>query len=106
METQDDVTVALATEITLLLKQEGIAREFVNRVQNARKEQNFNVVDRIVITAVSASPELTEAIKAFEPYICNETLSTGILITDKLDNGIPIEIDDLKTTIAIARHQS
>lgn len=76
-ETDGDLTVALETEITEDLLHEGLAREFVNRVQNMRKEAGFDVTDRIVIYT-QASPLLTKAIEKMADYIKNETLCEAL----------------------------
>ena len=71
------LTLALTTEISDQLLNEGLAREFVNRVQNMRKEADFLVTDRINI-AVKASERMTSAIKSQADYIKNETLCFNI----------------------------
>lgn len=65
---------ALVTDLTPELIQEGLAREFVRRVQDLRKSADLEIADRIILY-VSASPALTEAIKVQMDYICNETLT-------------------------------
>ena len=71
------LTVALDITLTDALRNEGVAREFVNRVQNIRKEQ-FDVTDRINITLTASSCDA--AIRAFQEYICTETLCTELTI--------------------------
>jgi isoleucyl-tRNA synthetase len=77
VETQDEMTVALNTEITKELEDECAAREFVNRVQNFRKKSDFNLTDRIAVRCACPQP-LKEALQRFSGYICNETLATSI----------------------------
>ncbi|MFQ6112766.1 MAG: isoleucine--tRNA ligase, partial [bacterium] len=74
---EPDLTVALDIEISEGLKMEGLAREFVNRVQNMRKEAGFDVVDRIKIY-YQTSDKLSTAIETQSEYICNETLAETI----------------------------
>ncbi len=74
VETEGDLTVALETDISDELLYEGLAREFVNRVQNMRKDAGFEVTDRINIW-VQASPKFSAAIKKMLEYIRNETLA-------------------------------
>ncbi|MBN1603599.1 MAG: isoleucine--tRNA ligase [Chitinispirillaceae bacterium] len=94
VETEGELTVALDTTITLELRQEGSAREFVNRVQNLRKTSGFNVSDRIEIH-FSASGTLTEAALACREYICAETLAVALTPDADLENaGETVEIDD------------
>ena len=71
-------TVALDTELTDALLEEGNAREFVNRVQNMRKDAGFVVTDRIVI-CYKATPAMDAAIQAMAGYIKNETLAVELL---------------------------
>lgn len=72
------ITVALNTEISEALLHEGYAREFVNRVQNLRKETGFDVTDHIYIEMDNIEQELKIALKGQEEYICNETLADEI----------------------------
>jgi isoleucyl-tRNA synthetase len=73
------ITVAMDITISPALKQEGIARELVNRIQNFRKEAGFEVTDRINIT-ISTSPEISEAIEVNKNYIADEVLASAIHI--------------------------
>ncbi len=75
--TDNDITVALDTELTEELLDEGFAREFVNRVQNARKDAGFEVTDRIRIS-FTAGDRLSKALRGMADYICHETLSEGL----------------------------
>ena len=94
---------ALVTDLTPELVYEGMAREFVRRVQDLRKQSDFDIADRIKLY-YSASPELTKAINQFSEYIQNETLTVELIqqeppknlpfITDNFDGeavGIGIE---------------
>jgi isoleucyl-tRNA synthetase len=72
------VTVALDTAMTPELLSEGMAREFVNRVQNLRKDSGFDVTDRIEIFVTSESSELMNAVQKFAGFIQQETLANGI----------------------------
>jgi isoleucyl-tRNA synthetase len=74
VESDGDVTVALDTELTAELLDEGNAREFVNRIQNLRKEAGFDVTDRIAIR-FSASPAMTRTLLGMKAYIAAETLA-------------------------------
>jgi isoleucyl-tRNA synthetase len=71
---QGNLTVALDITITPELKNEGMARELVNRIQNLRKELGLEVTDRIKII-IEKNPDTFEAFKNFEDYICSETLA-------------------------------
>ena len=72
---QDDLTVALDMTITDELMQEGLAREIVNRVQNLRKTDGFEVTDRIELL-IEKNDKINTAVAKYGDYICNETLAT------------------------------
>ncbi len=74
VESEEGVTVAIDTELDEKLIEEGLAREFVNRVQNMRKDAGFDVTDKINISFTGNS-ELVKAINNFSDYISNETLA-------------------------------
>ncbi len=102
--TDGKLTVALDIDITQDLKDEGIAREFVNRIQNLRKDKGFEVTDKIVLL-VEEKPEIKNAFISFNDYICSETLA-GLNIVAKLesDNIEEIElIEGLFISITIDR---
>lgn len=82
VESEGGVTVAVDTELNDELLEEGIAREFVNRIQNMRKDAGFDVTDRIKIF-FNGSEKLVNAVNSFKSYISNETLAE---ITNK-DEG-------------------
>ena len=86
VETEEGVTVALDAELTDELIAEGLAREFVNRIQNMRKDAGFEVIDRIKIK-FNASSKLVEAVKSFKNYISNETLAGEIINESNLIGG-------------------
>ncbi len=96
------ITVALDITISEELKQEGIARELVNRIQNIRKDSGFEVTDKIKVQ-LQRSGELEHAIKNNEKYIMSETLTQELVFEDEVKNGIEIEFDDIKTTILISK---
>jgi isoleucyl-tRNA synthetase len=84
------------------LKNEGIARELVNRIQNLRKDSGFEVTDKIKVTVLKEST-IEKAIHSNEQYIKDETLTEELLIADSFDGGSDIEFDDLKTRILITK---
>ena len=96
------ITVALDITISEELKQEGIARELVNRIQNIRKDSGFEVTDKIKVQ-IQRSGELEQAIKSNEKYIKDETLTEELIFVDELQKGIPIEFDEIKTSILISK---
>ena len=96
------LTVALDIEVTEELKNEGYAREFVKLVQTYRKENNFEVLDKIAVT-VENNEVITPALKAFEQHICNETLCTSLTIADTVTDGVEMDLEDVKIRVKIER---
>ncbi|UOE49055.1 isoleucine--tRNA ligase [Mucilaginibacter sp. SMC90] len=96
------LTVALDVTITNELKQEGISREFINRVQNMRKTKGFEVTDRINVQ-VSSTPVIKEAVENNLSYICAEILADSIVFVDDLAAGEPVTIDEQEILIAISK---
>jgi len=92
--TEGQLTVALDINITDELKQEGIAREFINKIQNLRKDSNFEVTDRIIIS-IEKHAEFNDAILNHKDYICTQTLANQLNLVDILNNEKvkKIEID-------------
>ncbi len=86
VESAEGVTVAIDTELTDELIAEGLAREFVNRVQNMRKDAGFEVTDRILIK-YNGSSKIVESVNSFSEYIANETLADKIINEDNLNGG-------------------
>ncbi len=87
------LTVALDIVITDNLKKEGIAREFVNRIQNIRKDSGFNLVDRIDVT-VSENDAIQPSIIQYKEYICAEILADSLAFLPSINNGIEIEVNE------------
>ena len=96
------ITVALDITISGELKQEGIARELVNRIQNIRKDSGFEVTDKIQVH-LQKNSNLEEAVKANEAYIKSETLTETLVFEEYIMNGIEIEFDEIKTKITITK---
>ncbi|SDQ52137.1 Isoleucyl-tRNA synthetase [Chryseobacterium soldanellicola] len=96
-------TVALDLTLTDELKSEGIAREFINRIQNIRKDKNFELTDRINIFVEENSPFLND-IKKNEEYISSEVLSNKIEIVSSLSNFNEIEIDEVNFKINVEKN--
>ena len=96
------ITVALDITLTEELKNEGIARELVNRIQNLRKDSGFEVTDKIVVH-LQKNTALEKAVYENEAYIKTETLTNELIFKDKIENGIEIEFDDIKTVLTITK---
>jgi len=97
------LTVALDVTITEDLRNEGIARELVNRIQNLRKDSGFEVTDRIDVV-IQKDNNIVNAVHSNIDYIKAETLTEKLEIIDKVDNGIEITFDDVSTKLFIKKH--
>ncbi|MBN8703967.1 MAG: isoleucine--tRNA ligase [Bacteroidetes bacterium] len=103
--TDGKYTVALDITITDSLRQEGIAREIINRIQNLRKDKAFEVTDRIVLK-IQSHNEIDTAISNNLNYICAETLASSLELVTTIppQDGELIEVDDVvKTIISITK---
>jgi len=87
------LTVALDIVISEALKQEGEAREFVNRIQTIRKESGFNLTDRIIVK-VSANDALQASFNEYKAYICAEILADSLEFLPEINDGNAIEINE------------
>ena len=94
------ITVALDVTISEELRKEGIARELINRIQNARKDSGLEVTDRIKLTVLNFG-DLQEAINDNKEYIMSETLTDELVFVDQLIDGLDIEFDTIKSKILI-----
>lgn len=101
--TDGKTTVALDLTLTDELKSEGIAREFINRIQNLRKDKDFDLTDRITIFLEEDTPFLND-IKKNEEYISSEVLSNKIEIVSSLSNFNEIEIDEVNFKLNIEKN--
>ena len=98
----EKVTVAMDLSLTEELKQEGLARELVSRLQGIRKESGLELTDRIKIQ-VSEALEWKEAFEANKDYICNETLCDQFEIIAGLSDGHAIEIEGVNGWIKLVK---
>jgi len=103
VQTEGGLTVALDISISQELKEEGIAREFVNRIQNLRKDSGFEVNDKIAVKILQHN-EINDAITKNKNYICTETLATQLDLVSELNEGVTVDFDhDLSTLITIKK---
>ena len=91
--TENGITVALDVTLNDQLIEEGIAREFVNRIQNIRKDSGLEVTDRIKLS-ISSHDKIDRAINNNLNYICSETLAESLQIVTQVDGGTLVEIED------------
>jgi isoleucyl-tRNA synthetase len=87
------VTVALDVEISATLKEEGIARELISKLQTLRKERNLEVTDKIKVQ-IEKHNYIENSIIGFKTYICTEILANELDLIDKLSDSVEIEVDD------------
>jgi isoleucyl-tRNA synthetase len=97
------LTVALDVTIDEDLRQEGIARELVNRIQNLRKESGFEVTDRIDIKILKDGL-VENAVASNMAYIKTETLTAELNFEEKLEEGVEIAFDQVNTKLFIQKH--
>ncbi len=98
---EGNLTVALDITLSDELKQEGIARDVVNRLQNLRKDMGLDVQDKIKIR-IAPAPELIEtALKANKEYICRETQALSLEFEDGISDLVELDIDDQKLQVKI-----
>ncbi|NNE48106.1 MAG: isoleucine--tRNA ligase, partial [Rhodothermales bacterium] len=104
VDTEDGVTVALDTKLNPELEKEGLARELVNRIQNLRKQADFQVTDRIVVS-YDATPVMAEAVSAHVDWIRNETLALELQKAVHPDGDLVMDFDvyDEHITIGVRR---
>jgi isoleucyl-tRNA synthetase len=96
------LTVALDITITEQLKKEGNARELVNRIQNLRKEKNFNVTDRIILR-IEDNPLINATLNDYKNYICTEVLAEELTIEPQLKAADEVEVNEHPVKLIIER---
>ncbi|WP_452232728.1 isoleucine--tRNA ligase [Lacinutrix sp. MEBiC02595] len=100
---EGNLTVALDVTISEELREEGIARELVNRIQNLRKDSGFEVTDRIDVK-IQKDDQIVKAVEANIEYIKTETLTETLEIVEQIDTGIEIAFDTINTKLFITKH--
>jgi isoleucyl-tRNA synthetase len=96
------LTVALDVTITPELAQEGNAREFVNRIQKIRKDNGYELTDRILVK-VADTPALRQSLTQFNEYICAEILADSIDLVADPANGTEIEVNDILLKVFVTK---
>jgi isoleucyl-tRNA synthetase len=91
----NELTVALDITITEALRQEGIAREFVNRVQNFRKDSGFEVTDKIKIELLNTNTEVSAGVLAYQDYIAQEVQAVSLEVVDALATSVEVEMEEV-----------
>ena len=96
------LTVALEVTVTEELRREGIARELVNRIQNIRKSNGFEITDKIKIT-LSKNPQTDDAVNEYNAYIRNQVLANSLDLADEVKEGTELDFDDFTLQINVVK---
>ncbi len=99
---QGNLTVALDVSISEELRNEGIARELINRIQNLRKENGFEVTDKINLY-IEKDGIVDAAVRSNASYIKNETLTKELFLREEIINGYSIVFDDVNTMLLLEK---
>ena len=99
-----DLTVALDVTVTPELRNEGMARELVNRIQNIRKDSQFDITDRVRVELQDV-PEVRDALEGFGQYLADQVLANDVVLVDNLqgDNVVELDIDGNKINARVTR---
>ena len=98
-------TIALDISISEKLKFEGIAREFINRIQNLRKDTGLNVIDKISIDVIDNKSIINESLKLFDNYICNEIQATNMHIKNNFIPSYTFEFENEKIQFSLRKNK-
>jgi len=99
---QGNLTVALDVSISNELRNEGIARELINRIQNLRKESGLEVTDKIILY-IKKDGVVDQAVESNADYIKNETLTKELILKEEIDNGNNVVFDNVNTMLFIEK---
>jgi len=97
----DGITVALDITVTDELKKEGIARDFVNRIQNLRKDMGLEVLDKIGIEVEEDGEMVSLALTQFKEYISTETQALSLELKEKVADATEVDLDEFKLHVKI-----
>ena len=96
------LTVALDITLTEELKNEGLAREFVNRIQNIRKSNGLEITDKVRIYILS-TPQMDKALQDFNEYISKQVLAESIETVASVEEAETLEFDDFALTVRVEK---
>lgn len=99
---KETITVALDVTVTPELVQEGVARELINRIQKIRKDNDFELTDRILVH-LEGNDEINQTITKFKSYICTEILADDIELKQGLADGTQIEVNDISLKVYVTK---
>jgi isoleucyl-tRNA synthetase len=101
---EGNITVALDVTLTPELKNEGMARELINRIQNIRKGNDFEITDKVKVELTDV-PEIRDSVDAFGEYIAAQVLADAIILVENLsgDDCVELDIDGLKACARVTK---
>ncbi|SEJ07229.1 Isoleucyl-tRNA synthetase [Cyclobacterium xiamenense] len=97
------ITVALDVTLTTELKEEGIARDFVNRIQNLRKDLGMEVQDKIRIQAAASEQVVTDALTHFSDYIKTETQAMALELANEIIHPTVLDMDEFTLSVTVEK---
>ncbi|AWW30642.1 isoleucine--tRNA ligase [Echinicola strongylocentroti] len=95
------ITVALDVTLTEALKQEGIARDLVNRIQNLRKDMGLEVQDKITIKVAKLNEQVDSALENFSAYIQSETQALSLSVNGDVEEGTVLDMDEFELKVKV-----
>jgi len=98
------LTVALDITVTDDLLREGIARELVNRIQNIRKSNGYEIVDKIIVE-IESRAEINAAVKEYANYIASQTLANSVVLVPALSDAVELEFDEYNVKVSVIKVQ-
>ena len=98
-----DALIAIETNLTQELIEEGLARDLVRLIQQQRKELDFDITDKIIINLSSSSAKIEQVLNSFIEYIKEQTLAESILLDDKVSDNA-VKIDDVQVSLEIKKY--
>jgi len=99
---EGNLTVALDVTLTEPLLHEGIARELVNRIQNLRKSNGYEITDRITIQFLR-SEQIEAAVKTYREYIASQTLANNIAFVSHIDKATELDFETFIVYVQIEK---
>ncbi|WP_422361335.1 isoleucine--tRNA ligase [Reichenbachiella sp.] len=98
---ENGLTVALDIQLSDELKQEGVARDLVNRIQNLRKDSGLEVQDKIAVQLQGSDELLKASVDSFKDYICQETQANELNLVSELEGGQALEMDEFEVAVKL-----
>src|SRR5574344_1732456 len=99
---EGNLTIALDIEVSEELRQEGIARELVNRIQNIRKSNGYEIIDKIAIQ-IEKQDEINAAVETYKAYISTQVLANSLTLVDALTNATELDFEDFMVKVKVEK---